>query len=200
MSEKLNKTLKPAVLPLTPPLQFPTTPPHLADLGGPGFEFRYSLTLGLKDKVDQQRGRQERYARFGADEEDLRLTTPSPLREAYRKLVEDDLNDTHTPSPSPTPSTRSIHDSDLLAATDMPVSSKSRARGCTGATGHARNPVQGKGKQQLARARSGRLPAPTKITKRNRAHNKHRSAQRRSTHPMTTRSKAQGCEMHRLEP
>lgn len=65
---------------------------------------------GWEDHEDKKRGRLARYFRFGITEEDGRRATPEHMREAYKKLVADQLADVSTPSslPSIPPTPRSI--------------------------------------------------------------------------------------------
>ncbi|MCJ1304215.1 hypothetical protein MMC08_007027 [Hypocenomyce scalaris] len=89
----------------------PSTPlstPRSADESFPlppgfGWEFEHCLEQKWQDHLEQQIGRLERYGRFGMDADDARRPTPEHLREAYRALVEEELADDHTPSPSPSP-------------------------------------------------------------------------------------------------
>jgi len=88
-------------------LQSPKTPPSAAGndfTPGFGFEFETRLKQRLEDHAGKQEARYERYGRFGVDREDVRLNTPPHMREAYLQLVEEDLNDVHTPTPSASPS------------------------------------------------------------------------------------------------
>ncbi len=79
MFQQSDDTLEPEILPLTLLRLFPATPPDCAGLGGSGFEFGHRLNQALKADLEQQQVRQERYKRFGADDEDLRVNTPPHL-------------------------------------------------------------------------------------------------------------------------
>jgi hypothetical protein len=68
---------------------------------GFGFEFEQCLQAKWQDDLDRQEARLERYGRFGIDAEDARHRTPEDMREAYRSFVQAELDDVHTPTPSP---------------------------------------------------------------------------------------------------
>lgn len=105
-------------------LSSPNTPPHLQPISiiqtppiktstssspnchnipqGFGFEFESVLERRLLEHSNQQRARLQKYSRFGMDEYTARQPSPEEMREKYHQLLESELNDVHTPSPSPT--------------------------------------------------------------------------------------------------
>lgn len=77
---------------------------------GFGIEFEHSLKRAWGDHEDQERDRLAKYSIFGMTEEAARRAKPENMREAYKRLVADQLADVYTPSPSPSipPTPRSI--------------------------------------------------------------------------------------------
>ena len=68
---------------------------------GFGFEFESCSQERWHDELDRQEARLKRYNRSGMDALDAKQPTPEPMRDAYRRFIETELNDVHTPSPSP---------------------------------------------------------------------------------------------------
>lgn len=91
-----------------PPAERAPASPEIVDgivPWGFGYEFEHSLRTKWQDDLEQQEARLKRYGRFGMDNYGARQPTPEDMREAYRRFIESELDDVHTPSPSPSPPT-----------------------------------------------------------------------------------------------
>jgi hypothetical protein len=73
---------------------------------GFGFEFETHLEHAWHLKTARDRGRLERYSRYGMTRDDLRHPTPEYMREAYREFIDLAMEELHAPSPSPPPEFR----------------------------------------------------------------------------------------------
>lgn len=162
---------------------------------GFGFEFEYCLQQKWQDDLERQEARLSRYGRFGMDANDARQPTPEDMREAYRRLIENELEDVHTPSPSPSPSPKSSTHPSVFHAQcieeSRPASStlqKNDPNVQPNSAPRKRNVKQGSGRHRGKPAPTpAQTPVPTKISKRQR---KKILRPLPSTHHMTTRSKS----------
>lgn len=178
---------------LTPLRSVATSPSGEYPPRGFGFEFEHCLNQRWEADMKRQEARREKYENLGMDTDDMRRSTPDHIREAYFQLVHADLNDVHTPTPSPPPTDdltiHSVTSRPSRAVNTKLATGKSKYKGVDGAgKSKART-----GKQSKRANRNGMHIIKTRPTAKSEKRHRQRSAVRPqqgiSTHHMITRSK-----------
>lgn len=149
---------------------------------GFGFEFEPCLQAKWQDDLEQQEARLKRYSRFGMDADDARQPTPEDMREAYRRFIKSELDDVHTPSPSPSPESMPRGPAQSVGQHRRPGDdNNSPHRGSA--------PKKRNGGHGIRTERKGDKIAPVGIKKRRKRGSARSLQNRPSTHPMETRSR-----------
>lgn len=135
-----------------------------------------------QDDLKQQEARLKRYSRFGMDADDARQPTPEHMQEAYRQFIEIELNDVHTPSPSPSPESMPHGPAQSVKKHSRPGDNDDSLH-CSSA------PNERNGGQSVRMEREGDKIVHVGIKKRRTRGSARSLWSRPSTHPMETRSR-----------
>ncbi|RDL36255.1 uncharacterized protein BP5553_06867 [Venustampulla echinocandica] len=148
---------------------------------GFGFEFESCLQAKWQDVLEQQEARLKKYSPFGMDADDARQPTPEDMREAYRQFIESELDDVHTPSPSPSRESMPRGPVQSVECRRPGYDNNSPHRGSA--------PKNRNGGHGIRTERKDDKIAPVGIKKRRKRGSARSLQNRSSTHPMETRSR-----------